>query len=139
MIVNLLTVVFVALGTAPVFGQDCITGGAMTPPQEATHRDAIRVARFVNNVQVNQAGARSGRYLTQTDLHLAQIARQATGDAFFDQLNFLQGSEVAPGLMLTLYVTQGAYWFMISSVNDRCVPVVFSNQQGVIYNATPIR
>lgn len=116
--------------------QDCQSAAERTPEQITLSKSAINLARFLNTAQANQPGARSGKYLTLTEL---QERLSRSGRAGLANVNLLGGPEVAPGLELTFNVTDRGYWFMIKSVKDVCVPSVVSDQAGVIYSATPIR
>jgi hypothetical protein len=59
----------------------------------ARRREGVRLARTINNLEVNQPGAKSKKFLAQADLSTSAFAAQATGPQadFLRQLDFTHG------------------------------------------------
>ena len=122
--------------------QQCGVGANPTPDQLARRKDALRATRTVNNLEANQPGSARKEYLRQPELPTSPFAAQQSGPSaeFFKKLNFTPGEELLPGWELTLDVTaEGGYWFMIKDKTDPCGFAYVSNQNGVIFEAQPIR
>jgi hypothetical protein len=137
----LITLGVAALQTSPVAAQQCVPDAAKTPEQVARRQDGVRAARTINNLEANQPGNRSKKYLSQSELASSPFAAQQTGAAadFFKKLNFTPGAELMPGWELRLDVTGNGYWFSIKDKTDPCGLTFISNQQGLILEAQPIR
>lgn len=121
--------------------QPCTPGAPATPEQSARRREGVRIARTINNLEANQPGARSRKFIAQADLATSPFAAQATGAQadFLRQLDFTPGKEIMPGWTLTLDVTAEGYWFMIRDKSDPCGFTLVSNQAGLIFEAQPLR
>jgi len=128
----------VAIGTlaSPAFAQQCLHGNAETPEQAARRKEALQVTRTVNNLEANQPGARSGKFLAQQELMSSPFAANSQTAK---SLNFALDSDVTPGWQLTLSLTSDGYWFMVKDKTDPCGFAYISNQNGVIFNSEPIR
>lgn len=101
----------------PPAQQPCAPGRTPAPEQMAGRREGVRLARMVNTRQASQPGARERKYLTQQELAIASV----------------------PGWELRLDLTPSGYWFMVSDKSDPCGFAFVSNQDGVIFEARPIR
>lgn len=97
--------------------QACVADAAPTPEQKARRTQGVRLARTIHNLQVNQPGARTKKYLSRQEL----------------------GVEPPSGWEVTLDVTSGGYWFMVKDTTDPCGFAFMSNQEGVIFEARPLR
>jgi hypothetical protein len=124
--------------TPPAHAQQCLHGPDATPEQKARRAQAVFAARSVNNMQANQPGARSKKYLRHEELAASPFAQKQTG-AEFKSLNLKPGEEIQPGWQLSLDVTGDGYWFMIKDKTDPCGFALVSNSAGLIYNAEPLR
>ena len=138
---TLITLGVAALQASPVAAQQCVPSAARTPEQIARRQDGVRAARTINNLEANQPGNASRKYLSQGELASSPFAAKQTGAAaeFFQKLNFTPGAELMPGWELTLDVTGDGYWFSIKDKTDPCGLTFVSNQQGLILDAQPIR
>lgn len=137
----LITVGIAALQFSPVAAQQCVPSAAKTPEQVARRQDGVRAARTINNLEANQPGSASKKYLSQGELPSSPFATKQNGAAaeFFQKLNFAPGAELMRGWQLTLDVTENGYWFSIKDSTDPCGLTFVSNQQGLILEAQPIR
>jgi hypothetical protein len=138
--VALLTITFAALAGNPLFAQQCLHGSGETAEQAIRRREALSATRNVNNLQANQPGAVSGKFLQQAELPTSPFAASSEKTiAYFKKLNFTPGADLMPDWQLTLTLTSDGYWFMIKDKTDPCGFAYISNQVGVIFNAEPIR
>ena len=121
--------------------QPCAAGATPTPEQTARRRQGVGLTRTINNLQVNQPGARTNKFLQQQELGTSPFATRQTGASaeFHRSLNFTPGAELSPGWALTLELTSTGYWFMIRDKTDPCGLTFISNQDGLIFEAEPIR
>lgn len=121
--------------------QPCAADAAPTPEHTARRREGVRLTRTINNLQVNQPGAREKKYLEQQELGTSAFATRQTGASaeFHKSLNFTPGAELSPGWTLTLDLTSTGYWFMIRDKTDPCGLTFISSQDGLIFEARPIR
>ena len=101
----------------------------------------VQLTRTINNLQANQPGARIKKYLQQQDLGTSPFAARQTGRSaeFLKGLNFTPGADLSPGWELTLDLTSTGYWFMIKDKTDPCGLGFISNQDGLIFDARPLR
>ena len=138
---TLLTIGLAAMTIGAAHAQPCGPGATLTPEQTARRQDGVRMARTINNLEANQPGNASGKYLPQTELAASPYAATLTGAAadFFQKLNFTPGAEVMPGWELTLDVSERGYWFSLKDKTDRCGLTLISNQRGLILVAEPLR
>jgi hypothetical protein len=135
-----LALAMACLGCGQAFAQECLHGPNETPDQKARRRDALHVARTVNNLEANQPGARARTYLRQIELKSSAFASGPDGQSeWFKKLNFAPGQEVIPGWELTLDVTHDGYWFAVKDKTDSCGFRYISNQDGLIFHAETIR
>jgi hypothetical protein len=90
---------------------------------------------------MNQPGAREKKYLHQQELGTPPFATRQTGALaeFLKSLNFTPGAELSPGWELTLDLTSAGYWFMIRDKTDPCGLTFISSQNGLIFEARPLR
>lgn len=126
---------FVPFATA--YAQQCLHGAGETPDQTARRRAALAAARTVNNIQYNRPGSSDNVFLSHDDLASAPFAKgmgPATNGISLDPQ-----SDLVPGWKLTLNVTSNGYWFMVKDTTDPCGFAYISNQEGVIFNAEPLR
>ena len=88
--------------------------------------------------QANGSVARGGKYLNRIEMADAYAAlvkqRPTTNPLIFDRM-----AEIIPGWQLVFDTTERGYWFMIKDKEDPCGFAYVSNENGVIYNAEPIR
>lgn len=126
--------------SSPPAAQPCADGTGPTPEQKARRSQGVRLTRTINNLQVNQPGARDRKFLRQQDLGTSPFAARQTGEAaeFIRSLNFTPGAELLLGWVLTLDVTPDGYWFMIED-KTACGLRFISNQKGIIFEAAPLR
>jgi hypothetical protein len=126
---------------APVLAQECVPGAPLTPEQQARRKQGVQLTRTINNLEANQPGSPTKTYLRQVELGSSEFAKRATGPSaeFLKTLNFTPGNDLMPGWQLTLDVTAEGYWFMIKDKTDPCGFACISNQNGLIYEAQPIR
>jgi len=138
---TLVTFGFAALVASPAAAQQCVPSVPRTHQQVERRQDGVKAARMINNLQANQPGNASKKYLSQADLASSPLATQQTGAAaeFFKKLNFASGAELMPGWELRLGVTADGYWFSIRDKMDPCGLTFVSNQDGLILEAQPIR
>ena len=137
----LITFGLAALQVSPAAAQQCVPGATRTPDQIARRQDGVRAARTINNLEANQPGSASKKYLSQGELASSPFATTQTGAAgeFFKKLNFTPGEELMPGWELTLDVTGSGYWFAIKDKTDPCGLTFISNQKGLIWEAQPLQ
>lgn len=137
----LLTFAIAAIQVSPALAQQCDPGASPTPEQMARRKEALNATRTVNNLEANQPGRATKTYLRQSELPTSPFAARQTGASadFFKKLNFTPGEELMPGWELTLDVTAEGYWFIIKDKTDPCGFAFVSNQNGLIFEAQPIR
>jgi hypothetical protein len=118
-----------------------VPGAPLTPEQQARRRQGLQATRTINNLEANQPASAARNYLPQAELATAPFAARATGASaeFIKKLNFTPGEELMPGWQLTLDVTAEGYWFMLKDKTDPCGFAFVSNQNGLIFEAQPIR
>jgi hypothetical protein len=116
--------------------RQCLHGPDETAEESARRRDAVGAARLINTLQARTAKG-TNRYLAQEELTAA--AAEHAQNQRVPKLDFSPGQDVMPGWELKLSVTKDGYWFMIKDKSDPCGFAYISNQEGVIYNAEPIR
>lgn len=131
----------VLVSSVPALAQQCIPGAPLTPEQQARRKAGVRLTRAINNLEANQRGSRTQMYLRQVELGSSEFAKRATGATaeLFGKLNFTPGEELTPGWLLTLDVTAEGYWFVLKDKTDPCGFAYISNQNGLIYEAQPLR
>ena len=130
-----------ATSAAPAAAQQCIHGVGETTDNAARRRQALTAARTINTMQANQPGAAGRRFLRHDELANAPSApnpREVAGTAA-NAISLKPGDDIVPGWKLTLDVTDQGYWFLIKDTVDPCGFAYVSNQNGVIFNAEPIR
>ena len=125
-----------SLLAGPAPAQQCLHGPDETSEESARRRDAVGLARLINTLQARTARG-TNRYLAQEELSAA--ASQGAPNRPARKLDFTPGQDVMPGWELKLSVTKDGYWFMIKDKSDPCGFAYISNQDGLIYNAEPIR
>jgi hypothetical protein len=135
------------------FAQNCLHEGSESAEQQSRRRLAIAAARAINTLQHRSRSLEKGGVkLTasptfQTLMQLStlpsnQIPQVGTPPM---QLSFAPNTDLIPGWRLKLELTTGSesrgqgYWFVISDTTDPCGFSIFSNNDGVIFNATPLR
>lgn len=135
-----LAIGFVAL-TAPAFAQQqtCLHDANETPDQATRRREALGVARTVNNIQANQPGSSSRQYFPHDQLGSSPFVQKNASNAPVAAMNFAPGAEILPGWKLTLDATRDGYWFSVKDITDPCGFTWISNQDGLIYKAEPLR
>ncbi|HET7698571.1 MAG TPA: hypothetical protein VFK57_22840 [Vicinamibacterales bacterium] len=137
----LLTLGVAVLHVSAAGAQQCVPGATLTPEQVARRQEGVRAARTINNLEANQPGSASKKYLSQGELPSSPFAATQTGAAaaFLEKLNFAPGAELMPGWELTLDVTATGYWFSIRDKTDPCGFTLISNHNGLILQAQPLR
>jgi hypothetical protein len=127
--------------TATALAQECVPGAPLTADQQARRKQGVQLTRTINNLEANQPGNRTKTYLRQVELPSSEFAKRATGGSaeMIGKMNFTPGQELRPGWQLTLDVTADGYWFMIKDKTDPCGFAYISNQNGLIFEAQPIR
>jgi hypothetical protein len=135
----LLTFAVASLQAGPAVAQQCVAGATPTPEQMARRTAALTATRTVNNLEANQPGSATKTYLRQIELPTSAYAAKPNVSEFVKTLNFTPGEELIPGWTLTLDLTPGGYWFMIKDKTDPCGFAFVSNQDGLIFQAQPIR
>jgi hypothetical protein len=140
-LLTLFVVALTSLQAAGVPAQQCVPGAPLTEEQTARQREGIRLARTINNLEANQPGATSKKYLKHGELTSSPFATGQTGaaDEFLKKLNFTPGAELLPGWELTLDVTETGYWFAIRDKADPCGSTLVSNHKGLILKSHPLR
>jgi hypothetical protein len=109
--------------------QQCLHGPDETPEQNARRKQALTLARVINTVQAKQK-ADTGRFAELGHvLRLPEVTKFGGG----------QTGEIAPGWQLRLAVDGDGYVFAIKDTTDPCRFALFSDQEGMIYIAKPIR
>jgi hypothetical protein len=116
--------------------RQCLHGPDETAEQSARRRDAVGTARLLNTLQARTSQA-TKQYLAQEEL--AAAVAQGPQSELGRKLDFTPGQDVMPGWELKLSVTKDGYWFMIKDKSDPCGFAYISNEDGLIYNAEPIR
>jgi hypothetical protein len=107
-----------ALGAAPAQERACLHGPSETPAQAARRRAAVEFARLINTTETTAHG-QAMTYYALSDLHTIP----APPEGFKAQLS-------SDGT---------SYTFSIKDTLDPCRFAFFSDQEGVIYTATPLR
>jgi hypothetical protein len=125
--------------TSPAAAQQCVAGASPTPQQMARRTQGLRATRTVNNLEANQPGSATMKYLHQSELPTSAFAAKSNADEFLKTLNFTPGEDLMPGWTLTLDLTPEGYWFMIKDKTDPCGFAFVSNQNGLIFQAQPIQ
>lgn len=98
--------------------QNCLHGPSETPAQAARRQAALQLARQINTTEA-QANLRGHTYYAISDL-----------PGLATDLN---------GFKVQLSTDGGSYTFSAKDTLDPCHFAYFSDQDGVIYSATPIR
>jgi hypothetical protein len=97
-----------------------------TPDQVARRIAAVMVARALNTAESQYSSRYAGSY---ADIpHLISSGVLAAG-----------ATDGAQGFTVRLDVTERGYWFEVADQQDACGFRFVSNQQGVIFEAQPIR
>jgi hypothetical protein len=96
---------------------ECDPNAPLTTTQIARHRSAITVARQINTAEAQQSSTMK-RYVPLLDL---------------------TGVTVPDGFEAQVSTDGTTYTFSVKDVQDACKFAVFSDQNGVIYTATPLR
>src|SRR3989442_15597469 len=108
---------FVALGRVPAQEQSCLHGPSETAAQAGRRRAALDFARLIITTE-RSAHDRGQTYYALSDLHTIPAAPEG----FRAQLS-----------------TDGAtYTFSLKDTLDPCQLALFSDQDGLIYSATPL-
>lgn len=134
-------VALAAASGASAAAQPCLHGDGETTENAARRRQALTAARTINTMQANQAGAASRSFLRHDELANAPSppnTLEAAGTTA-KPISLKPGDDIVPGWKLTLDVTSQGYWFLIKDTLDPCGFAYVSNQNGVIFNAEPIR
>ena len=135
----LLTFAIAGFQASPALAQQCVQGASPTPQQMARRTDGLKATRAVNNLEANQPGSATHKYLRQVELPTSPFATGSNASEFLKMLNFTPGEELMPGWKLTLDLTSDGYWFMIKDQTDPCGFAFVSNQDGLIFEAQPIQ
>ena len=98
--------------------QNCLHGSAEASDQAARRRAALQLARQVNTTEA-QAHQQGHTYYALSDL-----------PGLVSEVN---------GFKVQLSTDGGSYTFSLKDTLDACRFAYFSDQDGVIYTATPIR
>ena len=133
--------ILLGLGTGTAFAQQCLHGANEAGEQAARKREALTATRTINNIQVNQPGARNGQFFRHEELARSPYA-QRMGESTSDtvkRISLRPETEILPGWKLMLDLSQNGYWFMIKDTTDPCGFAYISNQAGVIFHGEPIR
>lgn len=96
---------------------ECASNAPLTDVQIARQRMAITVARQINTAEAQQSST-TKRYVP---------------------LSALNGVVVPEGFTAQVSTDGTTYTFSVKDAQDACKFAVFSDQQGVIYRATPLR
>lgn len=105
----------------------CLHDRSTEAPEQAARRSAaVRVARAVNTAEALYATVNGGNYADIRTL----TASGALTDAAINR---------APGFTVRLDLADHGYWFEVADQQDSCGFRFVSNQQGVIFEAQPIR
>ena len=107
----------IALGAVPAQERSCLHGASETAAQAARRRAAIDFARLIINTE-RSAHERGQTYYALSDLHTIPAAPE--------------------GFRAQLSTDGASYTFSLKDTLDPCQLALFSDQQGVIYSATPI-
>lgn len=128
-------------GVATAYGQECLHGAGESPDQATRRREALTATRTINNIQVNQPGAKAGQFLRHDALQGSPFAARMrqSKDETLSRLSLAPGTDILPDWQLTLDTAGEGYWFMIKDKLDPCGFAYISNQAGVIFRAEPIR
>ena len=98
--------------------QNCLHGQSETPAQAARRQAALQLARQINATEA-QANQRGHTYYAISDL-----------PGLASEIN---------GFKVQLSTDGGSYTFSVKDTLDACHFAYFSDQDGVIYSATPSR
>ena len=98
--------------------QNCLHGSAEASDQAARRRDALQLARQVNTTEA-QAHQQGHTYYALSDL-----------PGLVSEVN---------GFKVQLSTDGGSYTFSVKDSLDACRFAYFSDQEGLIYAATPVR
>jgi hypothetical protein len=96
---------------------ECAPSAPLTDAQMARQRMAITVARQINTAEAQQSPT-TKRYVP---------------------LSELTGVTVPEGFEVQLSTDGTTYTFSVKDAQDACKFAVFSDQEGLIYRATPLR
>ena len=128
-------------GVGTVYGQECLHGPGETADQATRRREALTATRAINNIQVNQPGAKAGQFLRHEELANSPFATKMrqSKDETLRRLSLGAGTDILPDWQLTLDTSGQGYWFMVKDKLDPCGFAYISNQAGLIFRAEPIR
>ena len=101
------------------------SGGNERPEQAARRRTAVQVARLINSAEGTYASHHGGKYGDLSTL--------------IDTDSIGAGNIAAPNFSVKLDLTEKGFWFSIADDEDSCGFRVISNENGVIFQAEPIR
>lgn len=104
-------------GFSPAQSTDCASNAPLTDAQIARHRSAVNVARQINTAEAQQS-SKTKRYVP---------------------LSELAGVTVPEGFEAQVSTDGESYMFSVKDSVDPCKSAVFSDQNGLIYTATPLR
>lgn len=104
-------------GFSPAQSTECVPNAPLTDGQIARHRSAITVARRINTAEAQQSSTMK-RYVP---------------------LSELTGVTVPEGFEAQVSTDGESYTFSVKDSADPCKFAVFSDQEGLIYTATPLR
>ena len=113
----------VLLGSRAASAQDCLHGQMESPANQARRQQAVRLAR-----QINSAEASFGI-----------MPRQIPSDQRYKPLDQLRVPAAPVGFQVMLHTDGRTYSFSLKDSQDPCGYALFSDQSGVIYEATPLR
>jgi hypothetical protein len=130
-----------AYSAGSAYAQECLHGAAENAEQAARRRNALTATRTINNIQVNQPGAKTGQFLRHEELASSPFATKMRGSSneIIKRLSLTPGTDILPDWQLTLDTAGRGYWFMIKDRLDPCGFAYISNQGGLIFRAEPIR
>ena len=136
-----LAALMIGMSAAAASAQQCLHGADETPDQAVRRCEALTATRMLNTLQANGAGSRAGEYLRHDELAAAPYAlkMKQSADAATRRVSLDPLGDILPGWTLILEVAEKRYWFMIKDRTDPCGFAFFSNQDGLIYTAQPLR
>ncbi len=108
----------VALSTAPTQERSCLHGPSETAAQAARRRAALDFARLIIATE-SSAHDRGQTYYALSDLHTIPAAPE--------------------GFKVQLSTDGASYSFSLKDTLDPCQLALFSDQDGLVYSATPLR